>query len=383
MLLRASTSALLALTLLSGCSTWSWNPFSKPDPKTAPAELQNFTSTMAVKAAWTVNIGSAGEYMFSPVSVGSSVYAASADGAIVKINSLNGQVQWRVRAETNLTAGIGADERVVAVGGQKGMVFAFDAQGKSLWKVQASSEILASPVVAGNLVIVHTIDNRVAAYDAGTGANKWTLERPLPVLTLRVATGIAVKEQVAYVSTPGGKLIAVALQNGGLRWEVSAAEPKGATELERVVDMSGAPVIVNNNVCAATYQGRVGCYDIANGTNRWNKEISSEVGISADERFVFAVSNQGAVSGYALSGGANVWKNDKLTRRDLSAPTSFGRAVAVGDRFGFVHFLSREDGVFIARMPTDGSKIISTPLVVGNNLIVQTKSGAVVAFATE
>ncbi len=383
MFLRASSSAILVVALLSGCSTWSWNPFSKPDPKTAPAELQNFTSNMAVKNAWTVNVGGAGEYMFNPINIGTYVYAASSDGTIVKINAASGQVLWRVRADMNLTAGVGANEKLVVVGAQKGGLLAYDTSGKLRWKVQASTEILAAPVVAGNIVLVHTIDNRVAAYDADTGVSKWILERPLPVLTLRVATGIAVKDQVAYVSTPGGKLIAVALQNGGLRWEVTAAEPKGATELERVVDMSGAPVVVSNNVCAVTYQGRVGCFDITNGSNRWNKEISSEVGVSADERFVFAADNQGAVSGYALSGGSNVWRNDKLARRDLSAPSSFGRSVAVGDRFGFVHFLSREDGVFIARMPTDGSKIISTPLVVGNNLIVQTKSGAVVAFATE
>jgi outer membrane protein assembly factor BamB len=168
MFLRASSSALLAVALLSGCSTWSWNPFSKPDPKTAPAELQNFTSNLAVKNAWTVSVGNSGEYMFSPVNVGADVYAASADGSIVKINAANGQVQWRVRAETNLTAGVGANEKLVVVGGQKGILFAYDTQGKLRWKVQASTEILASPVVAGNVVLVHTIDNRVAAYDAET-----------------------------------------------------------------------------------------------------------------------------------------------------------------------------------------------------------------------
>ncbi|WMW82292.1 outer membrane protein assembly factor BamB [Undibacterium cyanobacteriorum] len=380
-LLPASSSVIVLLACLSGCG--SWNPFSKPDPKTAPAELQAFTPSMAVKKVWSVSIGGAGEYSFNPVAVGSSIYAASNDGSVVKIDANSGQVAWKVRADVNLTAGVGANEKAVVVGGQKGLLLAYDTRGKLRWKMQASSEILAAPVVSDNVVLVHTIDNRVAAYDVENGSNKWTLERPLPILTLRVATGIAVKDQMAYISTPGGKLLSVALQNGGLRWEVSAAEPKGATELERVVDMSGAPAIVSGNVCAATYQGRVGCFDLSNGSNRWNKEISSEVGVAADERFVFAADNQGAVSGFALNGGANVWKNDKLKRRDLSTPVSFGRAVVVGDRFGFVHFLSREDGVFIARMPTDGSKVVSAPLIVGNNLVVQTKSGTVVAFATE
>jgi outer membrane protein assembly factor BamB len=185
------------------------------------------------------------------------------------------------------------------------------------------------------------------------------------------------------ISTPGGKLIALALQNGGLRWEATAAEPKGATELERIVDMSGAPALVGNTVCAASYQGRVACFDAANGAVKWAKSISSEVGVAADERFAFAADNAGGVYGYDINGGATVWKNDKLTNRGLATPTSFGRAVVIGDRLGFLHFLSREDGSFLARMPTDGSKIMSAPVIAGNNLIVQTKSGAVVAFATE
>ena len=376
--------SVLSVGLLSACSSLSWlNPFAKEDTKTAPAVLQNFTSSMSVKSAWTVSMGSSGDYFFNPAIVGSDVYAASADGSVAKIRASNGQVIWKIKAELPLTAGVGASAKIVAVAGQKGVLFAFDDQGKLRWKAQASSEILSAPAVTESLVLVHSIDNRVTAFDLETGVVKWAVERPLPVLTLRMATGITVKDQMAIVSTPGGKLIALALQNGGLRWEAAAAEAKGATELERIVDMSGAPALVGNITCAASYQGRVACFDAANGTAKWAKSISSEVGVAADERFAFAVDNTGGVFGYDINGGATVWKNDKLTNRGLAAPTSFGRAVVIGDRFGFLHFLSREDGSFLARMPTDGSKIMSAPAIVGNNLVVQTKSGAVVAFATE
>jgi outer membrane protein assembly factor BamB len=381
---RGILVSLFSIGLLSACSSLSWlNPFAKEDPKTAPAVLQNFTTSMSVKNAWTVNLGSAGDYFFSPAVVGADVYAASADGTVAKINSSSGQVVWKIKAELPLTAGVGANAKAVAVAGQKGVLFAFDDLGKLRWKAQASSEILSAPAVTESLVLVHSIDNRITAFDLETGAMKWAVERPLPILTLRMATGITIKDQMAIISTPGGKLIALALQNGGLRWEATAAEAKGATELERIVDMSGAPALVGNTTCAASYQGRVACFDAVNGTAKWAKNISSEVGVAADERFAFAVDNTGGVFAYDINGGATVWKNDKLTNRGLATPTSFGRAVVIGDRLGFLHFLSREDGSFLARMPTDGSKIMSAPAIVGNNLIVQTKSGAVVAFATE
>ena len=381
---RSRSPSLVCVNLLSACSSLSWlNPFAKEDTKTAPAPLQEFAATMAVKTAWTVNLGASGDYFFSPAVVGEFVYAASADGTLAKLGASTGQVIWKVKAELPLTAGVGASSKAVAVAGQKGVVFAFDEQGKLRWKAQASSEILSTPTVTDSLVLVHSIDNRISAFDLENGSLKWMVERPLPILTLRMATGITIKDQMALVSTPGGKLVSLALQNGGMRWEATAAEAKGATELERIVDMSGAPAVVENTVCAASYQGRVACFDTSNGSNKWAKNISSEVGVAADGRFVFAADNAGGVFGYDLSAGATVWKNDKLTNRGLATPTSFGRAVVFADRFGFLHFLSREDGAFLARVPTDGSKILSAPVIAGNNLIVQTKLGAVVAVATE
>ncbi|MFZ6672418.1 outer membrane protein assembly factor BamB [Undibacterium sp. Xuan67W] len=382
--MRFSGKLLASLTLLTlaGCS--SLNPFaSKAETKNVPAVLQDFKISMAVKTLWSSPVGAAGDSVFTPIQIGSDVYAAAADGSIVKLDGVSGRQIWRVNAGTGLTAGVGASATTVAVVGKKGMLFAYDTSGNLRWKAQASSEVLASPAVAKDVVVIRSIDNKIAAYDIETGVKKWSVERPLPILTLRIIPGIAIAEPAAIVALPGGKLASFSLNNGGLRWEVAAADPKGATELERIVDVSGTPVVAGTDVCVVAYQGRVGCYDIATGTSRWAKNLSSEVGVSVDERFVFAADNAGAVSAYARSTGSSAWRNDKLAYRRLSAPISFGRSVAVGDGSGFVHFLSREDGSFIGRISTDGSPVLAAPIVAGSNLIVQTKSGAVVALATE
>jgi outer membrane protein assembly factor BamB len=377
----AKMAAAAALIALSGCS--SLNPFSSKETKNPPAALQEFKATLAVKQAWSVSVGNADVYTFSPVQAGDFVYAAAADGTLVKIDAASGRQVWRSSAGMTLTGGVGADANTVAVVGLKGTIIAYDADGKQRWKAQASTEILSAPAVGQGLVIVRSIDNKIAAYDVETGARKWATDRPLPVLTLRTVPGIALAEQMAVVALPGGRLAALSLNNGGLRWEAAAGDPKGATELERIADVSGIPVVAGREVCAAAYQGRVGCYDLNSGNVRWAKNLSSEVGVSVDERFVFASDNKGAVNAYTRSTGSSAWRNDKLTNRSLSTPASFGRAVAVGDAFGYIHFLSREDGSFMARASTDGSAIQGTPVVAGSNLIVQTKAGAVIAFATE
>ncbi len=372
------------MALMAGCSTISsLNPFASKNKGNVPAPLVELKGTMAVRTAWKLDIGKGMNYMFSPVVVDNTVLVAGAEGAIARVESATGRQIWRIKAESPLTSGAGTDGTLIAIGANKGMVFTYDMDGKPLWRAQASSEVLSAPVVGQGMVVVRSIDNRIVGLDAKTGEKKWTVQRVLPPLTLRNAPGMIVSGKEVIIAQPGGKLLALNLLTGAPRWEIAVGETRGATELERVTDIGGMPVLFEQDVCAAAYQGRVGCFDINTGAAKWTKELSSEVGVAVDQRFVFAIDDKGAISAFARENGTSAWKNDKLGYRRISSPVSYGRAVAVGDYQGFVHFLSREDGAFLARAATDGSAITSTPVVAGANLIFQTQSGTVTAIAVE
>jgi outer membrane protein assembly factor BamB len=372
------------LALMAGCSTLnSINPFASKPKGNVPAPLVELKGSMAVRTAWKLEIGKSHDFVFSPALAGTSVLVAGGDGAIARIDAASGKALWRIKAATPLSAGVGTDGSMLAVGGVKGAVMTFDMDGKPLWTAQVSSEVLSSPVVGQGFVVVRSVDNRIVGFDARTGEKKWTVQRPSPPLTLRNAPGMVIAGKDVIVAQPGGKLLALILATGAPRWEIAVGESRGATELERVTDIGGTPVVIENDVCAVSYQGRVGCFDLLTGTARWTKEVSSDVGVAVDQRFVFAADEKGALTAFTRDGGTSAWKNDKLGYRRLSTPVSYGRAVAVGDYQGYIHFLSREDGAFLARAATDGSAVTATPLVAGSNLIFQTQSGTVTAIAVE
>jgi len=158
-----------------------------------------------------------------------------------------------------------------------------------------------------------------------------------------------IADGLAFVGLPAGRLIALSALSGAPRWEVAVAEPRGATELERVSDVSGSPALMGRDVCASSYQGRIACVDAGNGTLRWARELSAAVGPGIDQRYVFAADEKGNLQAFARETGSNLWRNTSLAWRGLSAPVSFGRAVVVGDRQGYLHFLSREEGAMLAR----------------------------------
>jgi len=374
--------AYLALILtLAGCSTLdSINPFASKGPKMA--ELQPITATAETRFVWRESVGKSDIYAFTPAVVDSSVYAASKNGNLVRID--DGKLVWKISAEQDLSGGVGADASMVVVGTPKGDVLAFSAaDGKPLWTAKASSEILAPPAVGEGIVVVRSGDNRLAAYDMADGKRKWIYQRPTPTLSLRAMASPIIEGKYVFAGFPGGKLIAVSTANGAALWEGTVALPKGTSELDRVADIISVPVISGRTICAVAFQGRVACFDLGNGNLVWARDMSSAAGLAIDARYLYVTDDKGAVHALDLASGASLWKQDKLFMRRVTAPLPRRNLVAIADAEGFVHFLSREDGSFVARVATDGSPVVAPLKALGSNLLVQTSKGGIFAIEAQ
>ena len=374
--------AILFLALsLAGCSTLdSINPFASSGPKMAA--LQPINASAQARVVWRESVGKTDVYAFVPAVVGSTVYAASKDGNLIRVD--DGKLAWKINAGQPLSGGVGADANMVVVGSPKGDVLAFaSADGQPLWKAKATSEILSPPALGEGIVVVRSGDNRLAAYDALDGKRKWFFQRPTPALSLRVTASPVIAGKYVFAGFPGGKLIAVSTTNGAALWDGTVALPKGSSELDRVADITSAPVISGRTICAVAFQGRVACFDLGNGNLVWARDMSSAVGLAIDARYLYVTDDKGSVHALDMASGASIWKQDKLFLRRVTAPVSLRNLIAVADVQGVVHFLSREDGSFVARLTTDGSPVIAPLQTLGSLLLVQTSNGGVYAIEAQ
>jgi len=231
-------------------------------------------------------------------------------------------------------------------------------------------------------VIVRASDFRVTAFDAETGRRRWTYQRATTPLTLRGPSEMAFAGEQVVAGFPGGRLVALASASGAVRWDVSVSEPRGATEVERLADVMGQPLVAAGDVCAASYQGRLACFEAANGALRWARDLSAMSGPGGDDQRLFVVDAKSHLHAYSRTAGASAWLQQKLEKRDLSAPLALRRAVVTGDYLGYVHFLSPEDGAFIGRVEL-GSAIVAPPRAFGGGAVVQTQDGVVALINIE
>jgi outer membrane protein assembly factor BamB len=378
--IRGISAVLCAVLVTAACSSMpSLNPIDwfRPAPTgVKPAELPPLSNPQPVRTLWQANVGPAGIFVFSPAVAAGSIYAAARDGSVTRLEAATGKVIWKVSAGAPLSGGVGTDGKIVAVGTDKGELIVLDAdKGILRWRARVSSEVLAAPKVAGTTVLARTSDSRIFAFDAADGKRKWVYQRAAASLIVRSPAGMTVHEGTIFAGFSGGKMVALQLETGALRWEVTVSQPKGATELERVSDLSGDPAVAGREVCAASYQGRAACYEWASGNQIWAREMSTLNGMSVDARYAYVADEKGAVHSLDRTNGRSVWKQDRLAHRELTLALASGGEVVFGDLQGVVHFVARDSGAFVARTVTDGSKIRAAPIRLANGVLVQTLNG--------
>jgi outer membrane protein assembly factor BamB len=372
---------------LSGCSTLSntantvggW--FGAGQSTVKPNELPDIKPSMTLTPVWQGSTSAMDRGVLIPSVEGDAVFAAGGAGGVVRFQVQNGHEDWKTDLGKTLSAGTGTGGGLVLAGSFKGELFALDSKtGQKRWVSQLSSEIEGIPVVAGDIVAVRTGDGKIHGLSIADGTRKWLFNRELPLLSLQISKGLALKDGVIYAGFSGGKLVAIDAKNGAQLWEASVATPRGATELERVADVAGKPAVDDKRVCAVAYQGRVACFDRSNGTGIWNKDTSSDTGLAMDEQNLYVTDDKGAVTAYDKDTGRAIWRQDKLANRGVSAPLALGRVIVVGDYEGYVHVISTEDGSFVGRAKADGGAFRSAPVDVGPGIVVQTVKGTVTAF---
>jgi len=366
--------------MLAGCSTLTEQVSTGfglfgASSAAVKAELPEFKPSATVALAWRQQVSAAGGAVFTPAIGKGGVFAAGQDGQIARFDAGSGSQVWRIDAGRKLSSGVGVGDNLVLVGTGKGDVLAFDYDGKPLWQAKVTSEVLSAPQAADDVVVVRTGDGRMFGLDAKDGKRKWVYQRATPTLVLRSYAGAVLTRGAVLAGFSGGKLAALNLANGNVGWEATVALPRGATELERIADITSLPVADDNAVCAVAFQGRVACFELVSGKQLWAREISSVAGLAVDNRYLYVSDASGALHALDKSSGASIWKQDKLLGRQLTAPLVLNGYVAVADYQGYVHFLSRDDGAYAARIATDGSAAVAPPLSLNGDLLLQTGNG--------
>ncbi len=393
MIKRVATVMLMGVAL-SGCSTvkgWFAGKDAEAKKALEPAELVKFEPSVSVSKVWSRSVGK-GEGRIgirqAPVVADGRVYAAAVLGGVHALDLQTGKVVWtyepareKKQPKLRLSGGPGVGDGLVVVGALDGQVIALDASnGSEKWRAKVPGEVISAPAVGQGMVFVRSNDGRVTAFDANTGERRWFNPRELPSLTVRGNAPVVAGPGVLFIGNDDGSISTLAMQDGRTVWDQQVGTPEGRTELERMADVDGAPVLEGNTLYVSSFKNETMAIEGPTGRPLWVRDHGGAGGVAVSSGLAVVADEKGSVFGLDKNSGAAMWSQPALARRSLTGAAIHGDYAVVGDYKGYLHWLRLDNGELAARARAGGDRLIAPPLVADGILLVQNVDGDLTAF---
>lgn len=404
---RAIGIALALSVTLSGCSTVT--DWFSDDEEIEIRRLDPINAEFSPNINWDRDLGKGVDGYYSrlrPVYAYNKLFAADRHGVVVALEPDTGKVIWEKNFatfnddglwsgisrlwESGVSArigGISASDRMVFIGTENGEVIALDeATGELVWQKNVPGEVLAAPASDSGILVVNTGAGVLYGFDTRSGEQVWRHESDTPPLTLRgISTPIA-SNGGALLGTPTGKLQVNIIDSGILAWETQVATPSGATELERIVDIDTTPVLFGGTVYTVAYNGTLAAIELRSGRIVWKREYGAYRNLSVEGNRIYVVDNNSHVYALDRRNGVELWSQNGLKGRSLTAAEPDGDNIVVGDNWGFLHWISKENGTIVSRLSLGGDdedeSVYVAPLSVNGNIIAVTRDGVIASIST-
>ncbi|KTD41374.1 outer membrane protein assembly factor BamB [Legionella parisiensis] len=369
---------LILCALVQGCSKLDDYMLGK-DNTPKPKELKLVKDKVKVEQNWTVVAGKSSknkEYLrLKPVVQGGVIYTADASGLVRAINKHNGQVKWTTTLKHGLVSGPAVASGYIVVGtNNSSLVVLNKSNGNKLWQKKVTGEILSPPAVLGGKVIVKTIDGKVYAFNTADGKQIWMTEHGSPSLILKASSSPIAMGNLVLIGFSDGKLDALDVKTGRVMWQRSIAYASGPSDVERLVDIDADPIVENNVVYLASYQGYIGALSLSDGQFIWRKPGSVYKNMVLSGNTLYLTDSHDVIWSIDKRNGQVNWKQTGLKARVLTEPTLIKNDLVVGDKTGYLHFIDAQTGEIIARSKVSAGVSIS-PSVAGRKLFVLTDNG--------
>jgi outer membrane protein assembly factor BamB len=348
-----------------------------------------------VRRAWTRRVGEIrGHVLTPPVIHAGRLFMVDSQSIVTALSAKSGKVLWQaelpVRDEEfeNFPGGLVVEGDRLFVTTAIGEVFALSASsGEMVWQSDVGVPVRAAPTLAGQVLLVVSHDNRTFGLDVRQGNLLWTHSGIAESLSLIHGAAPAAAGDVVIVPYSSGDIYALNLEDGQYLWHAALGGFTLGGSVEGLQNISGAPVIKDDVVYAATISGFLAAFDVKSGQRLWRAPVPGSSTPWVAGNILFVLTEDGRLVAVNRESGQVRWVTnlnsyiEDETIRYWSGPILAGGRLIVASSDGIAMSLSPDDGRKQQVVQLLDSEGISVPPVVADgSLFFLTDDGEVVSF---
>jgi outer membrane protein assembly factor BamB len=348
---------------------------------------------------WRTSIGSGTGYRqrltASPRVVGDTIFAVDAFGWVTALDVARGGRRWQTdtRPRRDRDGAVGgaiayANDTLYCATGLAEIMALDPGTGEIRWRAALPAPARGGLTVAGNRILVPTIENQLIGLSAEDGARVWTF-RATPVQALPLGLpSPAVEGDVAVGGFPSGEVVCFRIADGRVLWSESLGTSRGGVSIADIGAITALPVIDRGRVFAVGMAGASTSLDLRSGRRVWEREVGGTQTPAVAGDWVFALTRSGSLVAMTRDEGLVRWITplpafaNEARSRD---PITWGPPVLAGGRLlitgSHAHLfeVNAENGDILARSRIPAGSSLQ-PVVVNNSVYLLTDGGSVVAL---
>ncbi len=216
------------------------------------------------KTDWKMGYG---DIETSPLLLNKRLYFGNIQGQFFCVEPVGGQVIWKYEIPDNklfngFRSSPAGEEKIVVVGGEDGIVYAFDADsGKTRWTFKAGSDIVGTPSIGDSLVFVGDLGGKMYALDLLSGRMRWQFSTGSPIYG-----NAAFGENAIYFGNLAGTVVALRADNGDRLWQNTLESP-----------INSGPVVAGAYMYIGTLKKFLFAVRTSDGSIAWKEELRGRI----------------------------------------------------------------------------------------------------------
>lgn len=268
-----------------------------------------------------------------------------------------------------------------------GKVAAFDAKtGKKLWIERVGVPVRGSPQVAGNVVVIVTVDNQTLAFDSKSGRTVWTHRGIKETAGYLSAQSPVIDSGIVLAAYSSGELAALRIENGTPLWGDTLINPEHTRASDVFTGIDADPVVKDSIVYAISTSGSMVANALLNGRSLWQQKIDGHNTPWVAGNMVYLLSSNHQLVALSRAQGKIIWAiNLAITINGHDrTPHLFGPILA-----GNALLVVNDEGELLTFRPRDGKKlgvydvvsnVAAAPVIADGTLYLITKGADIVSY---